>query len=100
MQERIDVTIKDNQGKISTHSINVGKNTAVKCPKCKGDILEQAFTIHRISRLLVGSPTDLYPRVPVVYCVRCGTKITEPIDMTANNSPIPKNVLPMRPTNP
>lgn len=94
---RIDLTIKDASGRVTKHTVDVDENSAMKCPKCSGVVFQEGFTVFKVSHLLVGTPTDLNPKVPVMFCVKCYEKINHPEMQVVNKFPQNQNVVPIRP---
>lgn len=49
----------------------------VVCDKCQGTAWLAGLHIYRVSRLVSGTPTDVFARVPVFVCAGCGAMIEE-----------------------
>lgn len=49
----------------------------VICEKCQGKAWTAALRFFRVSRLLCGTPNDVYARVPAFVCAGCGAMLEE-----------------------
>lgn len=49
------------------------------CKNCGGMFFDQAFMIRRLSKLVIGAPTDQLIPIPVLKCTDCGMPIEDMI---------------------
>jgi hypothetical protein len=47
-------------------------STGVKCEKCEHQVFLESYVIRKISKILVGSPSDVVVPVPIFTCAACG----------------------------
>jgi hypothetical protein len=59
--------------------VPVENTEPVVCERCQGTAWIDAVRIFRVSRLLSGTPTDVFARTPVIVCAGCGTPKEEAI---------------------
>lgn len=64
-------------------------STGVKCEKCENQKFIENYVIRKISKLLVGSTTDIVVPVPVFVCSTCGhiNEDFKPKEFTLDEAP-------------
>jgi len=67
----IRVDVKDAMGRTTTKLLDEKQTRAVLCQKCGSEVFLTGMKLKRVSKILVGSPNDLFVNLPVVYCAKC-----------------------------
>lgn len=73
----VTVKITDVKGREIQKTMTVEDNQIVRCAVCRGAIFNVGQQIYKISRLLAGTPNDIYVFPQVKYCVKCGTELAK-----------------------
>lgn len=67
------------QGPPRVLEIPIENADLIVCETCKGAAWFPGFRVYRVSRLLTGTPNDIYPRSPTIVCAACGLPMDEQI---------------------
>lgn len=59
--------------------VDVENTTEITCSNCGGQSWIDAVRIFKASRLITGTPQDIYARTPCVVCAACGQRKDEDV---------------------
>lgn len=96
MQTEIGITIKDENGNVFNRSVMATDEMKMKCSKCGGEIFQDGFIMYRVSRLMIGAPNDVFPKMPIPFCVKCGAPLGESVSTNVATMQRKKTTIPFK----
>lgn len=59
----------------------------IECSSCGCIFFKQVVTLRRVSRVVIGTPTDQVLPIPVFRCDDCGLPLNDLLDNETDNEP-------------